>query len=323
MKEFIVPARYDRKRIDAFLFEMLTGVNASVIYKAFRKRSIKVNEKRVKESFILTTGDRVEAYIPDEYLKDAPPLPEIRESLPYPVYEDDYLLILSKPQGMPVHQDKNEETLVLDRWASAYLQDNNSHPLEKGFPALCHRIDRNTGGLVLMAKDSKTLTLMEEKFRQHEIKKYYLCLVNGIPQKGEQELTGYLKKDSAKSRVYIYDHPVKGAERITTRYRTVKAMGDFSLLEVELVTGKTHQIRAHLAYIGHPLVGDGKYGVNAVNKTLRLKWQALWATRMVFDFTFPSEHLSYLKGKTVSLPEILWEEGLKNLGLNQDQAQYI
>ena len=271
---------------------------------------------------MLTTGDKVEAYIPDDYLKDSPANSKGGENLPYPVYEDDYLLILAKPQGMPVHQDKNEEALVLDRWACDYMQSRESLQLEKDFPALCHRIDRNTGGLVMLAKDAKTLSLMEDKLRKHEIKKYYLCLVNGVPEKKAMELTGFLKKDSIKSRVYIYDHPVKDAERITTRYRTLRTLGDYSLLEVELVTGKTHQIRAHLAYMGHPLVGDGKYGVNAVNRTLHLKWQALWASRIVFDFSSPSGHLDYLKGKNISLSQISWEEGLKKLGLKSELVQY-
>lgn len=324
MRQFTVQSIYNQKRVDSFLFEMLPGTNSSVIFKAFRKRSIKVNDKRVKESFLLSTGDKVEAFIPDDYLKEPLNSGKTQELLPLLVYEDNYILIVSKPQGMPVHQDKNVEILVLDHWVQAYIRKRDVNlPFENGFPALCHRLDRNTGGLVVLAKDSKTLALMENKFRQHEIKKTYICLVNGVPEKLSQELTGYLKKDSIKSRVFIYDHPIKNAERIITRYRTLKVMEAFSLLEVELITGKTHQIRAHLAYIGHPLIGDGKYGINEVNKALHLKWQALFAIRLIFDFNSPAGHLDYLKGKTVTLLEIPWEQGIKNLGLkNTDYFKF-
>lgn len=308
MREFTVTPKYDQKRVDAFLFDMLPDTNASVVFKAFRKRSIKVNEKRVKESCLLSAGDKVQAYIPDDYLDGIS-----REPQPDIVYEDDYLLVVSKPQGMPVHQDRNEEGLTLDRYIQDFVRQRDATSYDSGFPALCHRLDRNTGGLLILAKDAKTLALMEEKFQRHEIRKTYLCLVCGVPQKKSRELSAYLWKDRKKSRVLIYDYPAKGAERIVTRYKCIKALGEFALLEVELVTGKTHQIRAHLAHIGHPLAGDGKYGVNSVNRALKLKWQALWAVRLVFDFDSPSGHLAYLKGKTVTLPEIPWEDGLKSI----------
>lgn len=317
MRQFTVQPRYNQKRIDTFLFEMLPGVNASVIYKAFRKRSIKVNQKRVKESHLLASGDIVEVYIPDEYLKTSPN--KAAGKLPSVVYEDDYIIAVSKPQGIPVHRDKNQDQIVLDEWVQDYVRKRNEANYEKDFPALCHRIDRNTGGLVLLSKDAKTLDIMQEKFKNHEIAKTYICVVLGTPEKKSGTLEGYLKKDSSKSRVFIYDHPVKNADRIITRYRVKKYLGKFSLLEVELVTGKTHQIRAHLAHIGCPLLGDGKYGKNEVNKALGLKWQALWAVKVGFPFSSPSGHLEYLKNKTIALPEISWEEGIKNLGISDDE----
>lgn len=317
MRQFTVPLRFDNQRIDAFLFDRLPGVPASVLYKAFRKRSVKVDGQRVKESFRLILGQQVELYIPEEYLNGSEKgEPDGKSALVPIVYEDDYLLVVSKPQGMPVHQDQNDETLVLDSYLHNYLRQRDGIPYEEGFPALCHRIDRNTGGLVVLAKDPQTLKVMLDKFRLHEIRKVYTCLVNGIPEKSSSELTGYLKKDSLKSRVTIFDHPVKGSEPIVTRYRELKKLEGFSLLEVELITGKTHQIRAHLAYIGHPLVGDGKYGINKVNQSLKVKWQALWAKKVTFDFSSSSGHMDYLKGKTVTLPSIPWEEGLQSFDLN-------
>jgi len=315
MREFSVSAKYDKKRVDEFLFDMLPGVKSSVIYKAFRKRNIKVNNKRVSMSFLLSVNDKVQVYIPDQYLTFTVDPDKSGIDGPEIIYEDDFIIVVNKPQGIPVHKDKNEETLVLDRWLQSFIRfrDKDKVSYEEGFPALCHRLDRNTGGLVLFAKDSRSLAVLEDKFRTHEIGKKYLCVVIGVPDKNFRELHGYLRKDSKNSQVYIFDTPVRGSEAITTRYRVLKKAGDFSLLEVELVTGKTHQIRAHLAHIGHPLVGDGKYGINTINRALKLKWQALWANELSFNFNSPSFHLDYLKGKTILLPEIHWENSLKHI----------
>ena len=313
MREFLVTANYGNKRVDEFLFDMLPNVKSSVIFKAFRKRNIKVNDNRVSMSYLLSVNDKVRVYIPDQYLNQTTDDNKSGPDRPQIVYEDNFIIVVSKPQGIPVHKDRNHETLVLDSWLQSFLRARDNNLYEEGFPALCHRLDRNTGGLVLFAKDSASLAILEDKFRIHEIGKKYLCVVNGVPNKNFQELHGYLRKDSKKSRAFIFDNHVKGSEAITTRYRILKKTEKFSLLEVELVTGKTHQIRAHLAYIGHPLLGDGKYGINTVNRTLKLKWQALWSTELSFNFHSPSAHLDYLKGKTISLPKICWENQLNNI----------
>lgn len=311
MREFTVTNGYEKKRIDEFLFDVLPNVKSSAIYKAFRKRNIKVNGIRVTMSYLLSTKDKVQIYIPDQYLNQIANDNKSGAHYPEIVYEDDFIIIVCKPQGIPVQKDSNDEILVLDSWLQSFIISRDKTLYEEGFPALCHRLDRNTGGLVLFAKDSKSLDILENKFRMHEIRKKYLCVVNGVPKKDFQELHGYLKKNSAKSRVFVYDSPVKGSEAITTRYHVLKKTENFSLLEVDLVTGKTHQIRAHLSYIGHPLLGDGKYGINSLNKALKLKWQALWANELTFNFKSPSAHLDYLKGKTILLPEIRWENQLK------------
>lgn len=312
MRQYKVTISHDGKRVDSFLFDMLPGINASVLYKAFRKRSIKVDGQRVKESHPLSSGQTVEVYIPEAYLPEAAPA-KAAEDLISIVYEDNYLLVVSKPQGLAVHQDKNQEEQILDRMVQALVRKRDPIPYQDGFPALCHRIDRNTGGLVVFAKDPKTLEIMLDKFKKHEVRKFYHCLVVGVPHKSSHELVGYLRKDKKESRVMVSAEPVKGAERIITRYRVLQELGDFALLEVELVTGKTHQIRAHLAFEGYPLVGDGKYGINAVNKSLKVKWQALWAVRLNFSFVTDSGHLKYLKGMTIFLPKVPWEETLKPL----------
>jgi 23S rRNA pseudouridine955/2504/2580 synthase len=310
MRQYKVTSSHHGQRVDTFLFNELPGIPASVLYKAFRKRSIKVDGQRVKESFCLASGQTVDIFIPEAYL---PPVEKDTESIVPIVYEDDYLLVVSKPQGIPVHQDRNQEEQILDRMVQALVRQRDGNLYRDGFPALCHRLDRNTGGLVVLAKEPDTLEILLDKFKKHELTKIYHCIVVGVPKAPDRELVGYLKKDSKESRVLVSATPFKGAERIVTRYRVLKALGDFSLLEVELVTGKTHQIRAHLAFEGHPLVGDGKYGINAVNKALKVKWQALWAVRLSFRFTSDAGHLNYLNNVTIEHPQIPWEESLKQL----------
>lgn len=314
MQRIIADHSDNQKRIDRFLADRFPRVPASTFFKAFRKRNIRVNGKRVRNDFCLQAGDVVEIYIPDSYLeRDERNDRAVSIEIPY---EDEHILVAAKPQGIPVHQDANQEELVLDEYLQAMAaarQDGVA--LEPGFPALCHRLDRNTGGLVILAKDPKTLEVMQDKFRNHEIRKYYLACTHGIPREKEAELTAYLKKDAESSHVKIYDNPVRGSSRVVTRYRIVKAAYPYALLEVELVTGKTHQIRAHLAWMGYPILGDGKYGINAVNRSLGLKMQALFAYKLKFAFKKKSSHLDYLDGREITLPEIPWEDGVKSTGL--------
>jgi 23S rRNA pseudouridine955/2504/2580 synthase len=315
MRSFTADETDTGKRCDRFLLERLSGTPSPAVFKAFRKRSVKVNGKRVKETYVLEAGDIVEAFIPEEHL--APKTGRVAAGSGCGirfVYEDDYIIVVFKPQGIPVHKDDNRDATVLDEYVAEALSKRGAH-LEPGFPALCHRIDRNTGGLVILAKDAGTLEVMLQKFRRHEIGKFYLACVHGIPAEREAELTAYLKKDSKSSHVMIYDNPVRGSSRIITRYRVLKALYPYSLLEVEIVTGKTHQIRAHLAYMGYPVLGDGKYGMNSVNRALRLTKQALFSYRLAFGFRSESAHLDYLRGVEITLDEIPWEEGVRSTGL--------
>lgn len=312
MRAYTVDEKSDEKRCDKFILEKLPGFSAAV-FKAFRKRNVKVNGKRVKEDYALAAGDLVEVFIPDAYLEASSTEPE-EPDVPI-VYEDDHILVVSKPQGLAVHKDDNSEAFVLD----ALMQKKLHGTSGTGFPALCHRIDRNTGGLVLLAKDAETLECLTEKFRSHEIRKFYLTVVNGIPEKKNDRMTAWLEKDGGKSRVYIHDRPMRGADKIITGYRILTANYPYALLEVEIVTGKTHQIRAHMAYIGHPVLGDGKYGINPRNRSLKLNYQALFSWRLLFDFKKPSGHLAYLKGKEIRLPDIQWEKGIFQLGLRMPE----
>lgn len=314
MRRIIVESGDDQKRIDRFLIDRFAGVPASAFFKAFRKRNIRVNGKRVRNDFFLHTGDLVEIFIPDEYLDtEKRENSKIRIEIPY---EDEYIMVVSKPQGIPVHQDNNREGVVLDQYLQAMVADRkDGQVLKPGFPALCHRIDRNTGGLVILAKDDKTLKIMQDKFRNHEIKKYYLACTHGIPREKEAEYEAFLKKYAENSRVKIFERPVHGSVRIVTRFRLLKAVNPYSLLEVELVTGKTHQIRAHLAWLGYPILGDAKYGITDINQSLRLKKQALFSYKLKFEFQKGASHLDYLNGREIILPIVPWEEGIRSTGL--------
>jgi 23S rRNA pseudouridine955/2504/2580 synthase len=215
-------------------------------------------------------------------------------------------MLLNKRPGVLVHEDTNaaENTLIMH--VKAYLAQKGEYdPLsEQSFsPALCNRIDRNTGGIVIAAKNAEALRLMNEKIRQDELRKFYLCAVHGKMPKGKDTLHGWLRKNSAENLVDISDQKKQGYKEIITKYRVLAEKNGDSLLEVELVTGRTHQIRAHLSHIGHPLLGDGKYGINRADREKGYKFQALYAYRLEFSFREESGVLEYLNGKCFSIPE--------------------
>ena len=199
---------------------------------------------------------------------------------------------------------ENDYKCKLDAFVKAYLFQKGEYEPEREqsfAPALCNRIDRNTGGIVILAKNAEALRIMNEKIRNDEIRKFYYCIVRGEPKVKRATLTGWLKKDSANNTVRVFDKKVDGSKNIITKYNVLTAKNGESLVEVELVTGRTHQIRAHMAHIGHPLVGDGKYGVNRDDKRRGYKFQALYAYKLKFAFENGDGLLGYLNGKTVSL----------------------
>ncbi len=214
-------------------------------------------------------------------------------------YEDENLLVVNKAQGIPVHPDKDQLQDTLIDQVRLYLESKASSERKDPFqPSLCHRLDRNTGGLVIIAKNKASYDILLNKIEAREIMKYYKCLVKGRMEKNAAQLNAYLWKDARKSKVFVNSHKTKGALSIITAYKVLKyyPSSDVSMLEVELITGRTHQIRAHMAYIGHPILGDGKYGSNAVNRMFGLKMQALWAYKLCFNFKEKSL-LDYLNGK--------------------------
>lgn len=293
------------KKISGVLTEIFPDMPINAMYKAFRKKDIKVNGIRVKNDILVNTGDFLEIYITDAIL-DGIPLensPETNNGYTI-IYEDNNIIIVNKKQGISVHPDRDKANkLTLINQVQDYLiskgeylpEDTNSFP-----PSLCHRLDRNTGGLIIIAKNSQSLEIIMDKLRNREIKKFYQCFVKGKMNKDRCELKAFLIKDKKKSKVIIDSNKTRNSLEIITKYKVIsyEQENDFSKLEVELVTGRTHQIRAHLAYIGHPILGDGKYGTNAINRPLGLKYQALWAYKIVFNFRNESGILEYLNGKS-------------------------
>lgn len=307
MRSITVKKNDAGQRLDKFLTKSVKGLPMSLMYKFIRTKKIKVGGKRTDGKYMLSEGDVIDLYIKDEFFEspenDKSALTHIEPKIDV-VYEDENIILVNKRPGVVVHEDKDAKDNTLIMHIQAYLYKKGEYdPLsEQSFaPALCNRIDRNTGGIVVAAKNAAALREMNVKIKNNEISKFYLCAVKGIMPKKSDTLTGYLIKDNASNTVTVYDRKVKNAKNIITKYRVLAEKNGNSLLEVELVTGRTHQIRAHMAHIGHPLLGDGKYGVNRDEKKDGYKYQALYAYRIRFDFADDSGSIGYLRGKTVEL----------------------
>ena len=296
------------QRLDKFLSKAVKGLPMSLMYKYIRTKKIKVNRARTQQSYVLQQGDELQLFIRDEFFdipsKDEHALFRIRPKLEI-LYEDEHIMLLNKRPGVLVHEDvaANENTLIMH--AQAYLAQKGEYDPEheQSFaPALCNRIDRNTGGIVIAAKTAEGLREMNEHIRNDELHKIYLCAVHGCPKKRQDTLHGWLRKNSADNNVEVSDIRREGFKNIITKYKVLREKNGDSLLEVELVTGRTHQIRAHLSHIGHPLLGDGKYGINRLDRERGYKFQALYAYRLQFDFADRSGTLGYLDKKTFEIP---------------------
>ncbi len=305
------------QRVDKFLQKTYRNLPVSMMYKYIRQKDIKLNGRRCQAADRLRTGDVLTLYVKDEFLGKMPPAYEFLSASRQIdiVYEDGNLLLLNKKAGLLVHPDAGEYGDTLIGRVQRYLYEKGEYDpeQEQAFaPALVNRIDRNTSGIVMAAKNAESLRILNEKLRRREIHKYYLCIVHGIPEPREAVLEGYLEKNEAQNRVYISQKVKAGARPIATRYKVLETRDGLSLLEIELLTGRTHQIRAHLASVGHPLLGDGKYGTNLLNKGTGFTKQALCSYRLRFDFATPAGLLEYLDGKEFALPEVWFAQAFRS-----------
>ncbi len=309
MRKFIIEKNDSGQRLDKFIAKAVPALPKSLMYKEIRRKNIKINGKRADISQKLCEGDEVSLYVKDEFF--AP----VRENYDFlsaskkltAVYEDENVILLDKSVGILSHPDENEYNDTLISRVKRYLYEKGEYDPKKEnsfTPALVNRIDRNTGGLVIAAKNSESLRILNEKLKNREIKKYYLCVVHGIPAKKSGCLISYMIKDEKNNKVRVYDSEVPGSKTMKSEYRVLDEKNGLALVEVELHTGRTHQIRAQFSHIGHPLLGDGKYGTNALNKKYGYKKQFLYSYKLKFDFTSDAGILDYLNGREFEAEDV-------------------
>lgn len=283
MEKLIVNEKYDRKKLNKVVLDNLPYLSSNTFYKLLRKKDIKVNGKRVSQN--------IEIFLNDEIIVYAPNNLKIKADKIDIIYEDDNILVINKSINIEVVGNNSLTMKVQNKYEDGQFK-----------PMPCHRLDRNTTGLVLFAKNEKALDILNNKFKNHEIKKHYKALVYGIPKNKSAKLEAYLFKDRKKSMAYVSNEYKKGYQKIITYYKVLEEYkNNTSLLEIQIETGRTHQIRAHLAHIGYPIIGDGKYGINQVNKQFGYSYQQLCHYMLEFNFTSESGILDYLNGKVIEI----------------------
>ncbi len=309
MREFIITKNDSGQRLNKFLEKAVPLLPGGLMHKYIRLKRIKVNRKRTEVSYRLQEGDLVQLYINDEFLERAEEDTAYLRARPQLdiLYEDQHILLVNKAPGIVVHADDSGTPDTLIARIQAYLfQSGVWNPEDEASftPSLCNRIDRGTGGIVIAAKTAEALRVMNQKIRDRELHKTYLCAACGTIRPKQGEITGYILRHEQEHRVSVHRTQVKGSRTAVTKYRVLRETDELSLVECELITGRTHQIRAHFASMGHPLLGDSKYGRNDMNRKYHQKMQCLCSYKLRFDFTTDAESLAYLNGKTITVPDV-------------------
>lgn len=302
MKSVTISSKDEGQRVDRFIMKTFDRLPKSLMFKEIRKKNIKVNRKRCTAEQILNEGDVLDLYLGDDVLHIKEKYYDFLKASSELdiIYEDNNIILLNKKAGILCHPDGKDYTDNLVARLKRYLYEKGEwSPDTSSFtPSLANRIDRNTGGIVIGAKNSQALKLINDKIKNREIEKYYLTVVHGKMPKKSEVLTAYLTKDEKKNMVTVTDSQTPGSKQIITQYTVLDYYEDASLLEIHLMTGRTHQIRAHLAHIGHPLYGDGKYGIDKGRYR-----QALYSYKLKFNFT-DENALSYLNTKVFQAKNI-------------------
>ena len=297
MREITINKNDCGQRLDKFLSKFMPLLPKSMLYKGLRKNCVRINGKHVKDGGVfLNEGDVLNLYFNDEFFGGGKKFIPISHSLDI-VYEDENLIIANKPSGISVHTDDKGEKRTLIAEIQSYLYEKGEYrpESEQSFaPALCNRLDKNTSGLIIAAKNAEALRIINEKIKKREIRKFYLCVAEGHMKKSGT-LSAYLTR--LDKRVSVSDTPSDGAKPVKLKYTVIGENEKHSLVEVELLTGRTHQIRAQFAHIGHPLAGDVKYGGSRSPS-----YQELVSRRLVFDFKSDAGILNYMTGSDFSIP---------------------